>query len=320
MSSTQLNSIVLILLLLGAWKSSAHAIPLAVVNHSFEDITGENQSNEFTFGPLTGWDLYDPGIITDGGDGPTYYIGTLTPFEPDPIGNPGVFANFPDGALDGQRVAIAFNFAPSGGGGEYGLVQTTTHPLQANTTYTVRVGIGNIASATSMNGTPFELSGFPGYRVDVLANGALLDQDNNYLAGSIPDGEFATSVISFTTGANPPQENEDIVIRLVNLNEVDPSFPSSDIEVDFDDVRLDASIAGDFDLDDDVDGSDFFTWQRGHLMTYDGADLLVWQDNFGNSVVAAAAQLVPEPGPLTLVWLLAFCRQRSHKYHALPRH
>lgn len=32
-------------------------------------------------------------------------------------------------------------------------------------------------------------------------------------------------------------------IRLVNLNVVDPAFPNSDLEVDFDDVRLDATPA-----------------------------------------------------------------------------
>ncbi len=31
-----------------------------VVNPSFEDISGEKPVNEFTFGPLNGWQLYDP--------------------------------------------------------------------------------------------------------------------------------------------------------------------------------------------------------------------------------------------------------------------
>ncbi|WP_197530795.1 hypothetical protein [Bythopirellula polymerisocia] len=75
----------------------ALAIPLQVVNYGFEDISGESPFNEFTFGELNGWELYDPNTVTDNGDGPTYFIGTLTPFEPDPIGNPGVFANFPAG-------------------------------------------------------------------------------------------------------------------------------------------------------------------------------------------------------------------------------
>lgn len=221
----------------------ASAAPVAVVNPGFEDISGESPFNEFTFGPLIGWDLYDPGAITDGGDGPTYYIGTLTPFEPDPVGMPGVYANFPDGAAEGQRVGIAFNFAGSGGEGEYGFVQTLSATLQASTVYTLEVEIGNIASATAMSGQFFDLDGFPGYRVDLMAGGVVLASDNNALGGSIPEGEWATSTVSLTTGASPTQEGEDLAIRLVNLNVVDPMFPGANVEVDFDDVRLDAAPA-----------------------------------------------------------------------------
>ena len=58
------------------------AMPI-VVNPGFEDITGELQQGEFTFGPLNGWELYDPGAITGGGQGPTFFIGTLSPTPPD---------------------------------------------------------------------------------------------------------------------------------------------------------------------------------------------------------------------------------------------
>ena len=86
------------------------AAPLLVVNPGFEDVSGETPINEFTFGPLSGWDLYDPLSVTTGGEGPTYFIGTLTPFEPDPIGSAGVYAFFPAGAPEGLRVGIAFSF------------------------------------------------------------------------------------------------------------------------------------------------------------------------------------------------------------------
>ncbi len=244
----------------------ASAVP--VVNAGFEDISGESPFNEFTFGPLNGWDLYDPNGVTDGGDGPTYFVGTLTPFEPDPVGNPGVFANFPGGAAEGQRVAIAFNFAGSDGQGEYGLQQTLAETLAANTTYVLQVEIGNIDSATAMNGQFFELQGFPGYRVDLLAGGVVIAQDNNSLAGSISDGEFSTSSFEFTTGQAHPQLDQALGIRVVNLNVLDPAFPASDIEVDFDDVRLDARPAIDGDLDVD-----------GFVNVFDLLDLLAaWGD------------------------------------------
>jgi len=221
--------------------SPTWATPVGVTNAGFEDISGESPSNEFTFGPLSGWNLHDPGAIAGGGAGGTYFIGTLTPFEPDPIGNPGVFANFPGGAAEGQRVAIAFNFFGSGGGGEYGLIQTLAETLQADTSYTLQVEIGNIASAVSSTGTFFDLDGFPGYRVDLLAGGVVMAQDDNTLFGSINEGEFGTSTVAIATGATHPQLGQPLGIRLVNLNQVDPSFTDSDLEVDFDDVRLDAT-------------------------------------------------------------------------------
>lgn len=226
---------------------SASAASLTVVNPGFEDISGEIVQAPFTFGPLNGWDLYDPDTITAGGAGGTYYIGTLTPTEPDPIGAPGVYSYFPGGGAEGQRVGIAFNFFGSGGGGEYGFVQTLADTVQANTEYTLQVEIGNIAS-----GLGFNLDGFPGYRVDLLAidtlNGnavTILEQDINTLgqpANLIPEGEFRTSSLTYITGAAPTEINQNLAIRLVNLNVIDPAFPLADLEVDFDDVRLDAVV------------------------------------------------------------------------------
>lgn len=231
---------------LGGAPVTSLAAQLLVANPGFEDISGESPSNEFTFGPLNGWDLFDPFTVTAGGEGPTYFLGTLTPFEPDPIGSPGVYEFFPDGAPEGQRVGIAFSFFGSGGQGAWGFVQILTDSLQPDTTYTLRVRIGNIASGTSMSNSFFPLDGFPGYRVDLIAGadlpggGVVIAQDDNGLAGSIPDGEFGESVVQLTTDSNHPQLGQTLGIRLVNLNVVDPAYPNSDLEVDFDDVRLDA--------------------------------------------------------------------------------
>lgn len=238
---------VLCLWALAGAPAGAQAAPLAVVNPGFEDISGESPVNEFTFGPLDGWDLYDLADVTGGGTGPTYFLGTLTPVEPDPVGSPGVYEFFPDGAPEGQRVGIAFSFFGSGGDGEWGFVQVLADALQPHTTYTLRVRIGNIATGTSVANDFFPLDGFPGYRVDLLAGadlpggGVVVAQDDNGLAGQIPDGEFAESVVTLTTGASHPQLGQTLGIRLVNLNVVDPAYPNSDLEVDFDDVRLDAT-------------------------------------------------------------------------------
>lgn len=215
----------------------AGATPLSVANHSFENIAAESPYNEFTFGPLLGWAPYDPGAITGGGGGPTFFIGTLTPTV---ITDPPNYEYFPTGAPDGSRVGIAFNFFGSGGAGAYGLEQTLGDTLLPNTAYTLQVEIGNIASGRSVDGTVFDLDGFPGYRVDLLAGGDVLASDNNLLAGTIAEGTFATSTVGFTTGGSHLQLGQSLGIRLVNLNVVDPSAPSADLEVDFDNVRLSA--------------------------------------------------------------------------------
>ncbi len=163
--------------------------------------------------------------------GQHFFVGTLRPTAP---------TFFNNGAPDGQRVAIAFNYFGSGGLGEYGLQQTLLATLQPNTAYSLQVEIGNIASGTSLDNTFFPLGGFPGYRVDLLAGGSVIASDNNTLASAIAEGAFATSTIQFSTGATHTRLGQPLAIRLVNLNQIDPLFPNSDLEVDFDLVRLSA--------------------------------------------------------------------------------
>ncbi|MCA9121834.1 MAG: hypothetical protein H6822_11845 [Planctomycetaceae bacterium] len=209
---------------------------VVVVNPSFEDIAGETPFNEFTFGPLPGWDLYDPGNITSGGTGPQYYVGTLTPGEVP--SEPGLIQNFPGGAYDGQRVAIAFNFDGSGDGGEYGIQQTLAATLQANTSYALSVNIGNIATGTAISGQTFFLDGLPGYRVELLAGDTVIASDNSSLSGLIAEGEFGESVVTFDAVAAHPQLGQPLGIRLVNLNQTAGVPAGNDLEVDFDNVRL----------------------------------------------------------------------------------
>lgn len=214
----------------------AKADMITVLNAGFEDISGGIIFNEFSFGAPNGWNLHNPSNTAGAGAGPNYYIGTLTPSA---TRNPTEFFTF--GAPQGQRVGIAFNFAGVGGGGEYGFSQTLAATLQANTAYTLNVDIGNIGSGTAVNGDFFNLSGFPGYRIDLLAGGVVIAQDLNSLGGTIPEATFATSTVTFQTGSFHSQLNQSLGIRLVNLNRIDTtnaSTLSADLEVDFDNVQL----------------------------------------------------------------------------------
>lgn len=102
-----------------------------------------------------------------------------------------------------------------------------------------------------MSGELFNLDGFPGYRVELRAGGAVLAQDDNSLADAIAEGQFTTSTVEMTTGSDHPQLGQPLSIRLVNLNEIDSEFPDADLEVDFDNVRLTANAVCAADTDDD---------------------------------------------------------------------
>ncbi len=228
------------ILALCAGLTTGHAAPVAITNPGFEDISTAQQTyNEFTFGSFPGWSLYDLNSVAGVGTGVTYYVGTLTP-RILPARDPVNYQNFPAGAYEGQRVGIAFNYANATPGNEYGLQQTLTSTLAANTRYTLTVRIGNIASGWSVDNTFFNLNGFPGYRVDLLAGNTLLASDNNSLAGTIPEGGWGQSTVVYESNAAPAGLNQNLRIRLVNLNVVGPTAPTADREVDFDAVSLNA--------------------------------------------------------------------------------
>jgi hypothetical protein len=62
-------------------------------------------------------------------------------------------------------------------------------------------------------------------------------------------------------------------------------------------------LAGDFDQDGDVDGSDLLQWQRDYGSIYNDADLADWRINFGTTTFTAAIdfELIPEPATLALL-------------------
>lgn len=201
---------------------------ITVTNGGFEDTSGQGTFNEFTFGTPIGWSIDDPNNIVPSSG---IFTGTLQP-------NGVEFFN--STAPEGDLVAILFN-SQREGDGECGFEQTLAETLQTNTDYLLSVEVGNIASGFATNGTFFNLNEFPGYRVDLLAGGTVIASDNHLL--SIPEAEFATSTVGFSTGNAHALLGQQLGIRLVNLNEIPAGFvqaSSPDLEVDFDNVRLTA--------------------------------------------------------------------------------
>jgi len=213
----------------GSLAPQAEAELIPVVNAGFEDVSGQASFNEFTFGTPAGWTLYDPDNVIPN---PGVFTGTLLPNGVD-------FFNAT--APEGNLVSILFN-SDSEGEGEYGFEQTLGTTLQANTDYVLSVEVGNIASGVATNGQFFNLDEFPGYRVELLAGGLMIAEDVNSLI--IPEGEFATSTVSLSVGADHPLLGQELGIRLVNLNVIPAGFTqmtSPDLEVDFDNVILTAN-------------------------------------------------------------------------------
>ncbi|MFM9958609.1 MAG: GC-type dockerin domain-anchored protein [Phycisphaerales bacterium] len=231
----------------------AFAVPIPVTNFGFE----ANVIPVNTFAALIpqGWQVYDPsGIIDQANDA----VGVIRPTN---------ISFFPSGTTEGDNAALLF-FAGDVGGGEAGLAQTVAATLQPGNRYTLRVDVGNIASGTSVPPNAvqfFNLDGFPGYRVDLLAGGVVIASDNNTLASSIPEGEWRESVVTFDAPPGHPLLGTPLRIRLVNLN-IPGTAQAPGIEVDFDNVRLDASptpppvCVGDLNSDGVVNTADLVTF------------------------------------------------------------
>jgi hypothetical protein len=216
-------------LIISLMPSLSPAIELSVTNGSFEDISGQTPYNEFTLVVPNGWTAFNTNALTVGSG---LYIGTLETdgsfFDPPP--NP---------APDGSRVAILYNQTQKGNG-EFGIEQLLTDTLEPYTRYTLTVEVGNIGSGMADDGSQYDLSGFPGYRIEFLAGSTVLASDTNSL--SISERTFETSTVVFTPPVSHPAMGSSLGIRLISLNmPVEPDSNSSPYdahEVDFDHVRL----------------------------------------------------------------------------------
>lgn len=93
--------------------------------------------------------------------------------------------------------------------------------------------------------------------------------------------------------------------------------PAPVLTIDF---TLGSDPSADFDIDTDVDGKDFLSWQGGYGTiggaskgqgdanddgNVDADDLAIWQTQFGNLTAISAANAVPEPSAAILLALAA---------------
>ena len=190
-----------------------HAAPVAVVNSSFE--SPATPPDSFIVGAApTGWTGYGNLNLSD------RVIGVV---------NPNTTSLYVEPVPDGSNIGVTFlqDFS----GDEAGMQQTLGATLEVFTHYTLSVEIGNMAVSPPPN--DFDFGGFPGYRVELLAGGIVIAEDDNTLLPG--EGRFLTSTIQLTVGQTHAQLGQPLGIRLVNLD------AAPGVEVNFDDVRVDAT-------------------------------------------------------------------------------
>lgn len=269
------------MIILAACGSTSLAVDVPIFNSGFE--ANFAAPGAFPVFIPSGWQLYDPAQIIDQ---TVDAVGCLNP-------TAGTF--FPGGPPEGSNVALIY-ISRDIGLGPVGLQQTLGALLSPRTRYTLTVEVGNIASGI---GPPpfdylFNLDGFPGYSVQLLAGGQVIAEDLNSLFGSIPEGEFRLSTVTFDVGDTHPLMGRPLGLRLINLNVAEtPENPG--IEVDFDACRLTAeplpTCIGDYDGSGSADGDDviafFADWDSASLNAdvnqdggVDGDDVIVFFESW----------------------------------------
>jgi hypothetical protein len=218
----------------------------------------------------------------------------------DGVSDAGVFnpnAEYPGRIPEGQNVA--FSKDPT-------ISQVLGASLQANSLYTLQVDIGHRNNEPTL----------PGYAVELYAGGTLLASESSLAPGP---GTFLTSVVSYFASPSDPLVGQALEIRL----QVTPLLP---YQVNFDNVRLDATVpglTGDYDHNGIVDAADYVVWRKDSNRTTAQYD--EWRSHFGQPPGSGAAlpsaeplsAAVPEPPTMVILLLgvvVMWCGRRSQNH------
>ena len=194
---------------------SSWAVNVPMANPSFEEPFA-NDGTFLTTSPPPGWGAVgsvDFGFRT---------VGVL---------NPNTTTLYVDPVPDGRNVGVVF-LGTGVNNSPVGLVQTLSATLEARTHYTLTVEVGNIANDAPPPNNSFEFDGFPGYRIEFVAGSNVMASDENTLLPG--EGQFLSSTVEVSVASSHVDLGQPITIRLINLDQ------TAGIEVNFDDVRLDA--------------------------------------------------------------------------------
>lgn len=183
--------------------------------------------------PPASWTAYYEG----GSAPPGVFIGVINPgtaadYAPNP-------PYFEFGAPEGDNAVLLYTNGDQGGA-EYGVEQDLGVPLRAGMTYTLKAAVGNIGSGTAL--LPpystqgfYNLDGFPGYRLQLLAGGVVIAEDVDGVRPA--ERRWRTATVRLNVTGMHPQLGQELGVRLINRNQPEVAGVSG-IEVDFDNVRL----------------------------------------------------------------------------------
>jgi hypothetical protein len=176
------------------------AQPVTLTNAGFESpvVAGDGGSG----GVPTAWTVFNSGAVI-----------TL---------NPSSSGDLTAEAPEGANVALVTSNAQ-----ENGLLQILSSPFQADATYVLTAKVAN----TKFTG------GFPGYRVQLLANGTVLAEDDNSQA--VAEDSVVTSSVNYAynAGLHAGLVGQPLEIRLLSKG-----LATSE-EVAFDDIQLTVTLA-----------------------------------------------------------------------------
>lgn len=175
-----------------SFTSSATAGTITVLNPGFEDLVlpGPGDATNYVLYNVPSWDV----------------MGQTGTFKPGA-------AQFPGGVPEGVNVGAAGNSL-----GDGVISQVLTATLQADTTYTLMVDVGQRLDFPLVS-----------YTVELIANGVTLVSDSSL---NPTPGTFLTDTIIYNSGSNPAQLGQNLLIQL---------SAGGFGQADFDNVRLDAT-------------------------------------------------------------------------------
>ena len=174
----------LIFLLLMVFEIRAFAIPIPIIDNSFEDSARPNlrTNGDYGYGFTSGWDLTGIG-------------GTWTP----------AAGYFPDGIPNGDAVAFLGNGSS--------ISQDLNHTVNAYNTLTLAVDVGRRTDVGSSGS----------FSIEILAGGNQLTSIS-YGMGSLSSGGFQTYSLSYNIENNDPFIGQPLSIAFHNLGALQISF------------------------------------------------------------------------------------------------